>query len=320
MAAGLNWYKADLRELSFLLFEQFRLGELLGKAPYEAWGEDEAKAVLDAAYRFAREVLGPLNAAGDREGCRLEDGQVRTPTGFKEAWKKLYEAGFKALGVATEHGGQGAPQALVVLVEEMLSGANPAFNMYPGLAFGAAEVIVEFGTAGADASATPRRCSTARGAARCASPSRTPAPTSARRRPRAKQAGDGTYAIKGTKIFISGGDHDLAENIIHLVLARVDGAPAGHQGPVAVHRAEDAHRRRRHGRRERTTSPSAPSSTRWASTARPPACSTSARTTAASASWSARVENQGMSQMFQMMNGARIAVGIQGLASRRPRT
>jgi hypothetical protein len=91
-------------------------------------------------------VLGPLNAGGDREGCRIEDGQVRTPKGFKDAWKALYENGFKSLGVAADHGGQGAPHALVVLVEELLSGANPAFNMYPGLAFGAAETIIECGT------------------------------------------------------------------------------------------------------------------------------------------------------------------------------
>src|SRR5262249_25713408 len=146
MAAGLNWYKADLRELSFVLLEQFRLGELLGKAPFDAWGEDEARAVLEAAYRFGREVLGPLNAAGDREGCRIEAGQGQTPKGCQGAWKQLDENGFKSLGVAAEHGGQGAPHALVVLVEELLSGANPAFNMYPGLAFGAAETIIECGT------------------------------------------------------------------------------------------------------------------------------------------------------------------------------
>ena len=137
MAAGVNWYRADLRELSFVLFEQFRLGELLGKAPYAAWGVDEARAVLEATDRFAREVLGPLNASGDREGCRLENGQVRTPKGFQAAWKQLYESGFKTLSISEEHGGQGAPRSLQVLVEELLSGANPAFNMYPGLAFGA---------------------------------------------------------------------------------------------------------------------------------------------------------------------------------------
>src|SRR5262249_47051298 len=133
-------------EMRFLLFEQFKLGELLGQPPFEAWGADEVNMVLDGAYEFACQVLGPLNASGDREGCRLEGGQVRTPTGFKEAWDKLYEGGWKTLHVSPDHGGQGAPASLYVLVEEMLSGANAAFAMYPGLAHGAAEVIATFGT------------------------------------------------------------------------------------------------------------------------------------------------------------------------------
>ena len=114
-----NRYKADLREMRFLLFEQFKLGEVLGQAPYEAWGQDEVSMVLDEAYKFVCEVLGPLNAGGDREGCRLEGGSVKTPTGFKGAWDKIYEAGWKVLGVSPEHDGQGAPAALTILVEEM---------------------------------------------------------------------------------------------------------------------------------------------------------------------------------------------------------
>src|SRR3972149_7026381 len=123
MAAGVNRYKTDLREMFFTLFEQFGYGEVAGKKPYEAWGADEAKAVIDATYRFAREVGGTLNASADREGCRLEGGQVKTPKGFKEAWKGLYEAGVKSIAVSPDHGGQGAPQMIHVLVEEMLSGA-----------------------------------------------------------------------------------------------------------------------------------------------------------------------------------------------------
>ncbi|HXN41513.1 MAG TPA: acyl-CoA dehydrogenase family protein, partial [Myxococcaceae bacterium] len=147
MSNGINWYQADLRELKFVLLEQFRYGEIAGRAPFEAWGVEEATAVLEETYRFAREVLGPLNTSGDREGCRLEGGQVITPRGFKDAWLKLYETGFKTVSVRPEHGGQGAPHSLHVLIEEILSGANPAFNMYPGLAFGAAELIAECGTA-----------------------------------------------------------------------------------------------------------------------------------------------------------------------------
>ncbi len=102
-----NRYKADLREMRFLLFEQFRLGDLLSQPPFEGWGPDEVKMVIDEAYKFSCEVLGPLNAIGDREGCRVEGGAVKTPTGFKEAWTKLYEAGWKTLSVPPEYGGQG---------------------------------------------------------------------------------------------------------------------------------------------------------------------------------------------------------------------
>jgi len=143
---AINRYKADLRELAFLLFEQFRIGEdLLGKAPYDAWGEDEVRSSLTEAYRFVKEIVGPLNSIGDA-GCKLEGGKVITPTGFKDAWKKLYEAGWKAIGVSTEHGGAGAPRCVQALIEEMLSGSNTAFNMYPGLSAGAAEVIHSSGT------------------------------------------------------------------------------------------------------------------------------------------------------------------------------
>src|SRR5687767_10442208 len=102
MTAGINRYKADLREMEFVLLEQFRFEQLGGKAPFESWGPDEAKAVLRETYRLAKEVLGPLNASGDREGCRLEGGAVKTPKGFKDAWQKLYEAGFKALSAPVD--------------------------------------------------------------------------------------------------------------------------------------------------------------------------------------------------------------------------
>ena len=313
MAAGLNWYKADLRELSFVLLEQFRLGELLGKPPYEAWGEDEAKAILDATYRFAREVLGPLNAAGDREGCRIENGQVRTPKGFREAWKQLYESGFKTLGVSTEHGGQDAPRALTALVEELLSGANPAFNMYPGLAFGAAETIIECGTPEQAKRYAEQMVNGTWGGTMCLTEPHAGTDVGAAKTS-ARKLKNGKYAIRGTKVFISGGDHDLAENIVHLVLARVEGAPPGTKGlslfivpkkrigpdgkvgegnDVAVGSIE--HKMGING-----------SATAVLNFGENDRCEGELVGTA---------ENLGMSQMFRMMNGARIAVGIQGLAT-----
>ncbi|MGZ6164395.1 MAG: acyl-CoA dehydrogenase, partial [Myxococcaceae bacterium] len=313
MAAGLNWYKADLRELSFVLLEQFRLGELLGKAPYEAWGEDEAKAVLDAAYRFAREVLGPLNASGDREGCRIEGGQVRTPKGFGDAWKQLYENGFKALGVSTDHGGQGAPQALVVLVEELLSGANPAFNMYPGLAFGAAETIVECGTPEQTKRYAEKMLDGTWGGTMCLTEPHAGSDVGSAKTS-AKRLGNGKYAIKGTKVFISGGDHDLAANIVHLVLARVDGAPPGTKGLslfIVPKKRIDASGKVGSSNDVSVASIEHKMGINGSATA----VLNFGENDACEGELVGTVENLGMSQMFRMMNGARIAVGIQGLAT-----
>ncbi len=311
MSAGINTYKTDLREIFFTLFEQFGLGQVAGQAPYEAWGADEAKAVLTETYRFAREVLGPLNSVGDREGCRVENGAVFTPTGFKDAWKRLYEQGFKTVGISPEHGGQGGPMMLQVTVEEMLSGANTAFNMYPGLAFGAAEVIAECrtpaqqklfvegmpnGTWGGTMCLTEPHAGSDVGAAK----------STARCNP------DGTYNIRGTKIFISGGDHDMAENIIHLVLARIDGASPGTKG-LSLFIVPKL-------RINPDASPGTPNDVTLGSIEHKMGINGSAtcvlnfgENDACVGELVGTVEHVGMSQMFRMMNGARIAVGIQGL-------
>ena len=146
MSTGINRYKADLREMFFALFEQANFAGFAQQGPYEGWDEETARAVMAEGYRFAKEVLGPINAQGDREGCKLVNGAVTTPPGFKDAWKQIFEQGIKQVSVPKEFGGQGAPFALFALLEEMICGANVAFNMYPGLAWGAGEVIAECGT------------------------------------------------------------------------------------------------------------------------------------------------------------------------------
>ena len=310
--AAQNRYRADLRELRFLLFEQFRLGEILGKGPFEAWGEDEASMVIDEAYKFASEVLGPLNAVGDREGCRVEDGAVKTPKGFKEAWDKIYEAGWKSVAVSPEWDGQGAPFSLWVVIEEFLSGANTAFNMYPGLALGAAEVIEQFGTDAQKERYLRKMYGGVWGGTMCLTEPHAGSDVGASTSTAVKLE-DGRYRIKGTKIFISGGDHDLAENIIHLVLARVEGAPPGTKGlslfivpklrinddgsvggsnDVSVGNIE--HKMGING-----------SATCVLNFGDNDKCIGELVGT---------VENVGMSQMFKMMNGARIAVGLQSVA------
>ena len=229
MSTAQNRYKAPVRDIKFLLFEQFPLTELLGKAPYEAWGKDECDMVLDEAYKFACDVLGPLNASGDREGCRLEDGQVKTPAGFKDAWKRLYEAGWKSLPAEPEYGGQGAPAMLTLAAEEFLSGANPAFNMYGGLAVGAAEVISHFGTPRQRGIYVKGLLNGTWGGTMCLTEPHAGSDVGSARTA-AKRVSDGKYEITGTKIFISAGDQDFNDNVVHLVLARIDGAPPGTKG------------------------------------------------------------------------------------------
>lgn len=312
MSAGINTYKTDLREIFFTLFEQFGFGQVAGQVPFEAWGSDEAKAVLQETYRFAKEVLGPTNATADREGCRIENGSVKTPKGFKEAWKQLYEQGFKTVGVPVEHGGQGSPMMLQVAVEEMLSGANTAFNMYPGLTYGAAELIAECGTPEQKHQFVERMLNGTWGGTMCLTEPHAgsdvgAAKTTARRNP------DGTYSIRGTKIFISAGDHDLTGNIIHMVLARIDGAAPGTKGLSLF--IVPKYRINADG------TPGASNDVTLGSIEHKMGINGSAtcvlnfgENDGCLGEVVGGVEHVGMSQMFRMMNGARIAVGIQGLA------
>lgn len=305
----INRYKADLREFTFLLFEQFKLGELLGKDPYEGWGEEEVRTSLAECYRFSREVLGPLNVVGDIEGCKLKDGNVITPTGFKDAWKKLYEAGWKAISVPPELGGAGAPRSVQVLIEEMLSGSNTAFNMYPGLAYGAAEVIEHFGTPEQKKTYCQNMFTGQWGGTMCLTEPHAgtdvgSAKTTASRNP------DGSYSIRGTKIFISGGDHDLADNVIHLVLARVDGAPPGTKGLtlfiVPKVRVDGATNDVSVGALEHKMGINGSAT-----------CVLNFGDNGQCLGWPVGGEdkiNQGMPQMFKLMNAARISVGVQGVS------
>jgi len=311
---AVNRYKADLREINFLLFEQFKLGEVLGVGPYEAWGESEVRTTITESYRFVRDVLGPLDAVGDEQGCRVEGGRVRTPEGFKDAWKKLYEAGWKQIGVEAEHGGAGAPRTLQIVIEEFLAGANTAFAMYPGLANGVGEVLASLGSEEQKKVYCERLFSGQYGGTMCLTEPQAgtdvgSARTSATRNP------DGTYNVAGTKIFISGGDHDLADNIIHLVLARIEGAPQGTKGltlfivPRVRINADGSLGESNDvtlGRIEHKMGING-SATCVLNFGENGQC------LGVPVGGESKV-NQGMPQMFKMMNGARILVGLQGIA------
>jgi alkylation response protein AidB-like acyl-CoA dehydrogenase len=307
MSQPQNRYKADLRDYQFLLWEQFKLQDLLGKAPYANWGREEVDTVIEEVYGWVCKVTGPLNAIGDAVGCTLEDGKVKTPAGFKEAWKSLHDAGWRELAVAEEHGGQGGPFTLHAVAEEMMCGANTSFNMYPALTQGAAEVIQTFGTPAQverycgkmhDGTFAGTMCLTEPQAGSDVGS----ATTKAFRQP------DGTYKIQGTKIFISGGDNDFSKNVIHMVLARTEDAPPGTKGLslfiVPRDKLDGGSNDVQVGGIEHKMGIKA-SSTCVLNFGENDGCVGELVGTE---------EQKGIAQMFRMMNFARIGVGIQGLA------
>ncbi|ACY17548.1 acyl-CoA dehydrogenase [Haliangium ochraceum] len=228
MAQSVNYYKADLRDYKFLLFEQFRIQEILGKGPFEDWDQDSVEMVISEVYKWSCDVLGPLHRTGDA-GCKLEDGKVSTPAGFKAAWKSLYEAGWNSLSVSSEYGGQQGPTTLHTMAEEFMSGANTAFTMYPGLTLGVAELIEAHGTDEQKQALCEKLYDGTFGGTMCLTEPHAGSDVGANTT-RATPIGDGKYKISGTKIYITGGDQDLSENIIHMVLARTADAPQGTRG------------------------------------------------------------------------------------------
>src|ERR1043165_8254557 len=223
-------YKAPVDDVQFLLNDVFHM-ERYGNLPgFSDVSPDTLAAILEEAAKLAEEVVQPLNRVGDMEGCKRNAvGSVTTPTGFKEAYKQYADGGWMGISVPAEYGGQGLPGTLTVMINELLGGANIAFSMYPGLTQGAIAALLHHGSAEIKKKYLPNmtsgkwtgtmnltepHCGTDLGLART----------------KAVKQGDGSYKITGTKIFISSGEHDMAENIIHLVLARIEGAPAGTRG------------------------------------------------------------------------------------------
>ncbi len=310
MAQPINRYKADLRDCHFVLFEQLGLGDLLGKEPYQDWGEEEVKLTIAEVYRFATEVLGPLNTVGD-DGCTLEDGQVKTPAGFKEAWQKLYEAGFKSLLVDPEFGGQGGPRGLSAIANEITSGANTAFDMYPGLTIGAAELIESFGTP----DQRERYCHNMYGGVwsgtMCLTESEAGSDVGAAKT-FAKKNADGTYNITGTKVFISGGDQDITENIVHMVLARTENALPGTKG-LSLFIVPKYRVNADGSAGERNDVKVAGIEHKMGINGSSTAQLVFGDDDACVGELCGTEEMRGMRQMFQMMNYARIGVALQGL-------
>jgi alkylation response protein AidB-like acyl-CoA dehydrogenase len=312
VAQAINRYRADLRDFRFLFFEQFDLPSVLGKEPFSEWGTEECDMVLDEVYRFVCDVTGPLNGSGDAQGCRLDNGRVITPDGFKEAWDKLWEAGWRTIAAPSRWGGQDAPTMLGSFVEEMLCGANTAFTMYTGLTLSAAELLLEFGTEEQKKKYVPKMLSGEWTGTMCLTEPHAGSDVGSASSS-ATRNDDGSYNVQGTKIFISGGDNDLGANVIHLVLARIEGAEPGTKGlslfiVPRVRINEDGTL----GEDNDVTVPSIEH--KMGINASATCVMNFGDEDRCVGEVVGGVEHQGIRQMFHMMNAARIGVGIQGLS------
>ena len=225
-------YNPPLRDMQFVIHELFDLTSELKQIPRHAdLDVDTVNAVLEEGGKFAAEVAFPLNRIGDQQGCTLdkETHEVKTPDGFKEAYAKYIEGGWPALSCDPEYGGQGLPFVLNQCMFEMLNSANQAWTMYPGLSHGAYEALHAHGTPEQKKTFLPKLVSGEWTGTMCLTEPHCGTDLGLLRTKAEPQA-DGTYRITGNKIFISAGEHDMAENILHLVLARLPDAPQGSKG------------------------------------------------------------------------------------------
>ncbi len=228
-------YTPPLRDMQFLMHELFNVTDELKLMPRHADVDaDTLNAVLEEAGKFASEVLFPLNISGDIEGCKLDPAthEVQTPKGFKEAYAKYVEGGWPALSGDVAYGGQGLPLVLNQCLYEMLNSANQAWTMYPGLSHGAYECLHVHGTEAQKATYLPKLTSGEWTGTMCLTEAHCGTDLGLLRTRAVPVVGapEGTYRLTGSKIFISAGEHDLAPNILHLVLARLPDAPVGSKG------------------------------------------------------------------------------------------
>jgi len=300
-------YKAPLRDMRFVLFELMNGDELASLPGYEEFTRDLIDPVLEEAAKICEEVLHPLNRPGDEEGCHFENGVVRTPKGFVEAYQTFREGGWTSIGCDPAYGGQGMPKSVNTLVEEMICSANLSFGMYPGLSHGAYVALHAYGSEELKNTYLPKMVDGTWSGTMCLTEPHCGTDLGLLRTKAVPQE-DGSYKITGTKIFISAGEHDLTENIIHLVLARLPDAPKGVKGislflvPKFLPKPDGSV-----GPRNGVSCGSIEHKMGIK------ASSTCVMNFDDATGWLIGQPNKGMQAMFAMMNTERLSVGIQGL-------
>lgn len=301
-------YQAPVRDAQFILHEVLRVQDAQHIDGYDDLTDDITGAILEEAGRIASEVLLPINETGDKQGCMLENGVVRTPDGYKEAYKAQCEGGWPGIDLNPDYGGQGMPYLINAVVGEFASSAAMAFSMYQGLTHGAIKAIEHFGTEQQKNTYLPQmisgnwtgtmnltepHCGTDLGLLRT----------------KAVPNGDGSFKVSGQKIFISAGEHDLSENIVHLVLAKIPGGPEGVKGislfvvPKFIPKEDGAPGERNSlscGKLEEKMGIHGNS--------------TCVMNYDEATGWLVGEEHKGLRAMFLMMNEARLLVGMQGLS------
>lgn len=225
-------FKVDLEDLEFTFFQQLRVAEKLGATEkYKEIDEDTYRTTLAEAAKLAENVLHPINGPGDREGCKLDgEGNVTTPKGYGDAWRAMAEGGWIAPSAPVEYGGVGLPRVVTMAVTDMLSGSSLAFMMYPGLTSAAARMVDEFGDDAYKELVATKLFTGEWGGTMCLTEAGAGSSVGDNRAKATPSGDGGVYLLEGEKIFISGGDNDFTTNIIHLVLARTPGSPAGTKG------------------------------------------------------------------------------------------
>lgn len=303
-------YNAPLADMKFILNDVFN-AEPFWQANENLAHLDAgtAEAILEEMAKFSQNVMLPLNRTGDEEGAKIENGNVTTPAGFKEAFKQYAEGGWIGLGADMEWGGQEMPKMLTVLSDEMLFATNPSFMLYPLLSVGAGMALNSYASQAQKETYLPKIYSGEWSGTMCLTEPHAGTDLGIIKT-KAERNEDGTYSISGTKIFITGGDHDLAENIIHLVLAKTPDAPAGSRGislfivPKFLVNEDGSIGER---------NPVGPGSIEHKMGIK--ASATCVMNFDGAKGYLVGKENEGLAAMFVMMNYERLSMGIQGLGA-----